>query len=62
MPACSMARGSSENLSAMALKRGGSTVPESSQLRLICFALITGMMPGITGTWMPAASTRYRKL
>ena len=33
----------------------GNTVPESSWLRFICVALVIGMMPGSTGTVMPAS-------
>ena len=43
-------------------KRLGSVVPDRDRMRVICAALVTGMMPAKIGTLMPASWARYRKL
>ena len=40
----------------------GNTVPDSSWLRFICTALVIGIIPGSTGTVIPASRIRYKKL
>lgn len=44
------------------LEARGSAVPESEQMRLICLLLVTGITPATTGTVIPFAKIRYRKL
>ena len=62
MPACFMASGFSPNLSTRLLNRWGMKDPESWMARSTWVALVMGMMPGSTGTVMPASRILYRKL
>ena len=62
MPACFMASGRSRNLSRIMRNRLGRVVPDRERIRVICAALVTGMIPASTGTVMPTCWARYRKL
>ena len=50
MPAYVIALGLSPNLSIMRLKRVGRYPPERDIMRLMLAALVTGIMPAMTGT------------